>query len=196
MLVAATPWPAQFTRYLTPLTPILALGLVFFLLSARQRLPRRSGVALAGLVVALVIGMQLYSLLRAYRSGWVLVPAEASRVGGARMYFFDEKWHSYLEAIAWLRGRVAEGEVVAAATPQWAYIAGEYKSVMPPMEDDPGEAQRLMDTVPVRWAVVDSADVGEIVSRYLAPAIEAHSEKWTLVYEPPDGLARVYRRVP
>ena len=197
-LVCLTPWPQQFTRYLTPLTPILALALVVALAEVRSRLPLRSrwvSSALVAVVVGLVLVMQAYSLVRAFRSGWTYVPEGLTRVGGARIFFFDDPWVSYATAVDWLRGRAGEGDVVAACTPQWAYVAGEYKAVMPPMEDDPAEAQRLMDTVPVRYAIVDEADVGEITSRYLAPVIAAHPSKWRLVYTVLGTNTRVYERV-
>ena len=241
-LVCLTPWPVQFTRYLTPLTPILALAMLLFLDQLRHWLARRSPgvrvstsdgasgqhenareyaivhgpqrVAWAGrwignCLVAIVVGgillMQTYSLVRAYRSGWTHVPAELTRVGGGKLFFFDEKWQAYAEAVEWLRGRVQQGEVVAAATPQWAHVAGGFKSVMPPMEIDRIEAQRLLDTVPVRYAIVDDQDVGSIVSRYLAPAINAHPHRWRLVHEvvvprkddetQPPAKALIYERI-
>lgn len=216
-LVCLTPWPVQFTRYLTPLTPILVLALVMFLAQARQwlsgggmtpgapRAARITGGALIVLVVGLILAMQSYSLARAYRSGWKHVPSELTRVGGGKLFFFDEKWVAYAEAVDWLRTRAREADVVATASPQWVYVAGGFKTVMPPMEIDPAEAQRLLDTVPVRYAIVDDQDVGSIVSRYLAPAIAAHPQHWRLIHETsvareddtdlPPAKARIYERV-
>ncbi len=196
-LVCLTPWPQQFTRYLTPLTPVLALGLVTGLSLVRERLRSRYSLLGQTLVIALlgsVLLMQAYTLIRAYRSGWVQVPAADTRIGGGRMYFFDEAWQAYAKAMEWLRQEVQPGEVVALGTPQWGTIAGGFKAVMPPMEIDPAEAQRLMDTVPVRYAIVDEVDVGEITGRYLAPAIEAHPDLWVLVYTVPGSNTRIFRR--
>lgn len=216
-LVCLTPWPVQFTRYLTPLTPILALAMMMFLAQVTRwlsgggttpraaRSARITGGALIAMVVGLILAMQSYSLARAYRSGWILVPADLTRIGGGRLFFFDEKWVAYAEAVDWLRTRAEAGDVVATASPQWVYVAGGFKTVMPPMEIDPQEAQRLLDTVPVRYAIVDDQDVGSIVSRYLAPAIEAHPQHWRLIHETsvareddtdlPPARARIYERV-
>ena len=211
-MVALTPWPVQFTRYLTPLTPLLAICLVLFLctlrnwLAATHKTPRpaaettqakaaSSGTAVFVAVAAFIVGMQIYSLTRAYRSGWTLVPRDLTRVGGARLYFFDEKWMSYAEAVDWLSDRVEPGDIVTTSAPQWTYLAGGFMAVMPAMEIDRSEAQRLLDTVPVRYAIIDRADPGGVVARYLEPTIVANPEKWRLVFSSPDNRARIYERV-
>jgi hypothetical protein len=65
---------------------------------------------------------------------------------------------------------------------------------MPPFEKDAARAQRLLDTVPVRYLVIGK-DVVES-ERYTLPVVTAFADRWTLVYSTPIGGWNVYRRVP
>jgi len=65
--------------------------------------------------------------------------------------------------------------------------------VMPPMAHDPAEARRLLDTLPVRWVIVDELKFLDISERYARPAVEGETKDWRLVKT--IGGARIYRRV-
>ena len=61
-----------------------------------------------------------------------------------------------------LRARARAGDVVAATDPQWVYLRSGLKSVFPPFDLDPARAQRLLDSVPVTFLMVDEGDLQEI----------------------------------
>jgi hypothetical protein len=66
------------------------------------------------------------------------------------------------------------------------------RAVMPPMEVDPGKAERLLATVPVSYVVVDQFDFMDISRRYAAPAVAYDPTRWELVQRFNKTL--VYRR--
>ena len=57
-------------------------------------------------------------------------------------------------ALEWLRGR--PGDVVASAMPHWAHLLTGMKTVVPPFEQDPVRAEALLDSVPIRYIVMDA----------------------------------------
>jgi len=80
--------------------------------------------------------------------------------------------------------------------PHWAYLRTGVKAVLPPMETDREAANALLDSVPVRFVVLDELDYPRISQRYAAPAVEGQPARWRRVYETADGQARLYERVP
>ena len=66
--------------------------------------------------------------------------------------------------------------------------------MLPPFEPDVAEAERLLDSVPVAYLVIDELDFLDVSRRYGAPVVAAYPERWTLVYEAPEGGSRIYRR--
>jgi hypothetical protein len=84
--------------------------------------------------------------------------------------------------------------MVGTSTPHWIYLMTGLPSVMPPFEIDPGNAQRLMDAVPLSYLVVDSLEFVDVGRRYTMPVIEATPDRWEMVYRGAEGAPRIYRR--
>jgi hypothetical protein len=202
-LICTTPWPSQFGRYTAPLAPFLALAMVSLLRALAERLPLPRGAGRpavrSSLVLAaalLMIAKQSYSVARVEmaRAG----PGQAGRVGRdrppVRFFFYGQPWAGYDDALAWLKGHAESGEVVAATSPQQAFLETGLKAVMFPMEADPGEAQRLLDAVPVRYLIRDHLGISDISDRYAAPVLGAHPGLWERIYASPEGLTEIYRR--
>ena len=57
------------------------------------------------------------------------------------------------------------------------------------------QAQRLLDSVPVKYLVVDTLKYPGISQRYAAPLVAQHPEWWQRVYVSPGGQAAVYERI-
>jgi hypothetical protein len=189
VLIVATPFGGQFARYLLPLAPVTAAGLVGLLAGiggrARPRLVR--AVAAAGL--AAILAAETRTLTHAFR--WFYVPVAD---GTARVFFYDAAWRSHDAAIAWLGREAPRPAVVAAATPHRIYLATGLRAVLPPFEADVAEAARLLDGVPIDYLVLDELGFADFTRRYAAPVVTAYPERWTLVYGAPDSGSRIYRR--
>jgi hypothetical protein len=69
------------------------------------------------------------------------------------------------------------------------------RAILPPMEVDPAEATRLLHAVPVDYVIDDGLAFVDTSTRYVRPAIEQDLARWSLLYEDPDALTRIYRRV-
>jgi len=202
-LVCLTPWPSQFNRYLSPLTPFLALALVHLPIGLRQHALRhwslrgqRITLALSAAVIAGVLGLQAFSVMRVRRTYLSSEPVRWVRGGGseARFFFHGPPWRAFDESLAWLAQHAEPDSVVATTAPHWAYLQTGLKSILPPMELDTDLAQQLLDSVPVRYVIADQ-HVFLDTAKYIAGAVRANPDAWRLVHTASDGATRVYQRV-
>jgi hypothetical protein len=195
MLMSITPWAAQFPRYLAPLTPFLALALGG---TVHRLSGKRSGVArvlgsLAAVLVLVAIGMQAKALFVLYTRNSAVaeqVDRSGTRATG-RLFYYDRADRSFDESLTWLAAHAGPDAVVATSAPHTAFLRTGRKAVMPPMEADPAEAQRLLDSVPVDYLMIDELGFIELSRRYGEPVVHAHPAAWELVY---DRGVRIYQR--
>jgi hypothetical protein len=209
--VVVTPWPSQFGRYLAPMIPLLLIALALAVgwiasrvmrlaaqrseLSSAERERSPAGMAWVTAVLAVLIVAEGAGVFRMYRP---LVAAVRGRTPGAgemgRLFYFNDGWAMYESAADWLRVNAPKDAIIASGAPQWVYLKTGHKSVMTPMVIDPAEAQRLLDGVPVTYAIDDQVDIGSITSRYLRPILQRDGQRWQVVYVAPDGKTRVMQR--
>jgi hypothetical protein len=201
-LMCLTPWPQQFMRYLTPVTPFLALALIQLLVAFRAYSVRRWSVRLqkvALAIVVLVVGtvflLQAFAARRAYKAFYAHPPMHWARepIDGPRLFFYDKPWTTYEECLAWLSKHAKANAVIATTVPHWVYLHTGLKAVLPPMEIDPDLAQQLLDSVPITHAIVDQHRFLD-TSKYVQGAVERHPKLWTLAHTASDGQTRIYRR--
>ena len=202
-LMCVTPWPGQFTRYMTPLTPFLVLALLYALhpLTARTSSAtrwRRRTRAVVAAVIGLILVQQCYTMVKLFsKHHQVAVYRDAAgRSHEQRLFFYFDSWTQHEKAIEWLAQHARPGEMVGTSTPHWIYLMTSLPSVMPPFEIDAGRAQRLMDAVPLSYLVVDSLEFVDVGRRYTMPVIEATPDRWEMVYRGAGGAPRIYRRMP
>lgn len=200
-IIAMTPWPIQFVRYLVPLTPFLTLAVVLVLENTRARraasLPWRAAwVALLGVVM--LIGLQqlttLYRSMSKYPSPAVITDQHGKK-HQYRLFFYDRTWRLHDDGLDWLAQQARPGEIVATSTPHWAYLRTGLLSIMPPYEADPRRAAELLDQVPVTYLIVDQLSFLDVGRRYTLPAIHEAPNHWRLIYATNDSGPKIYRRV-
>jgi hypothetical protein len=197
-LMVATPWPGQFSRYLVPVTPVLALALLLAYMGARSERRRRWIATRAALATAitLVLVQQAYTLLKAFAKHHQ--PAEYVAADGRRhpyaLFFYDETWRDHDVALAWLAAHGDRRAVVVTSTPQWAYLKTGLQAVMPPYEPEAANAQGLLDGVPAGYLLVDNLSFLDVSRRYIRPVLEAYPDRWRLVYEAGSEGPRIYQR--
>jgi hypothetical protein len=202
VLTCLTPWPGQFARYLTPLTPLLALCLVQFLVRltdySRRRCNRKwrkLGSVFTWFVLVGVLSMEITTDLHGYLFRRHKAFAPAGQDNG-QLFYYDRAWFDFDAALEWLKTESHANDItVATSAPQWTYLKTGLKAVMPPMEADPTEAQRLLDSVPVGYVIVDELEFLDVTRRYAEPVIKRHPEQWQLVYVAPESATRIYSRV-
>ncbi|HUR93165.1 MAG TPA: hypothetical protein VMY76_01185 [Gemmatimonadales bacterium] len=202
-IIAITPWPIQFVRYLVPLTPFLTLALVSVLVWASAKAAaahawrwRVLQVVMIG-VVGLIVAQQAITLGRSMTKH--PTPAVYTDRLGARhdyrLFFYDRSWRLHDDGLDWLARQARPGEVVATSTPHWAYLRTGLPAIMPPYEADAALAGTLLDGVPVTYVVVDQLSFLDVGRRYTKPAIEREPDHWRLIYAVNDSGPRIYRRV-
>lgn len=191
VLMLLTPWPDQFGRYLMPLAPLTALGLVA--VAAAGAATWRHPLVRSALVVGIAGVLLFQSALVA-----ALFAAEhrPTFAGDQRLFFYGDAWRAQDEAIAWLATAAPPDAVVATSTPFRVWLATGRRAVFPPLEADPAAADRLLASVPADYLVVDDLRFIHIAitGRYAEPVVRAFPDRWTLVYGTAGTGSRVYRR--
>jgi len=196
-IIFITPWPAQFTRYLSPLAPFLALALAELLLRARRwslQRPESEAIRIITHATAtLAVAMQVTQLLMAFAL-WhepaTHVDARGTRADG-RLFYYDHRWQAFDTSLDWFRQHAVGEGVVATSAPHRIYLTTGLKAVLPPLEADTALAQRLLDSVPVRYVIVDDLTFTDMSRWYAGPVVQSRPDLWELVYA--EG-ARIYRR--
>ena len=65
---------------------------------------------------------------------------------------------------------------------------------MPPLEANPLQQQRLIDSVPVTYLVLDRMVMGGQFNEKLPAMVQAFPHHWSLVYSSRSGDTQVYKR--
>jgi hypothetical protein len=191
-LVAVTPWPPQLGRYLMPIAPLTACGLILVFANA-ARLASRTVQVGTGAAIGVLLSAQVLVLGVVFTERHQ--PVDPAVPGmPPRLFFYGPAWRRHDAALAWLGRTAPPDAIVATATPHRAYLVSGRRAVLPPFESDPEAAARLLADVPVDYLVVDGLDFLDVVRRYGAPAVAARPEGWRLVYEAAGG-PRIYARV-
>jgi hypothetical protein len=203
LAVCLTPWPAQWTRYWAPLAPFLALALLRFLLAIGQYtlhvLPQRMtwrSVVVLGPIIGLILTLQVFTLYDSYtrESGEAVVYDQQNQPTRYRLFYYNKQYRDLDAALDWLRAASDSGDVIAASMPHWTYLRTGRKTVMPPFERDPAKAQELLDSVPVRYVVVDKTGI-DFTRDYTLPLLRNSPQHWSLIYSRGDNELQIYQRI-
>jgi hypothetical protein len=201
-LIVVTPWPAQFSRYLVPLAPILALAFVWAPAEAARRAgeSKARGWRAASLVghtmIAFVLVQEVYTVYKLFTKHHqpAVMTDEGGNIHHYRLFFYDLPWRLHDEGLDWLARRKSDQAIIATSTPHLAYLRTGMRAVMPPYEIDSAKAAELLDGVPVTYLVVDQLSFLDVARRYAAPVPRAAAAQWPQVYTMSDSGPRIYRR--
>jgi len=190
-LVWVTPWPGQFTRYLMPLSPFLAVCGVLPLASTVNmslRMRQRWVITFARVFLACALVLALtaegYALLKAFRKRSkkeaIVIPQTGDK--GYRLFYHDDSWQAWEEAADWIGTHARSDAIVATTAPHLFYLRTGRLAVLPPMEPDPVHAGRLLEGVPVLYVIVDDLKFLDLSRRYARPAVKNDPMGWQLVH--------------
>lgn len=201
-LMCSTPWPDQFPRYLVPIAPFLVLSLFEVLLFIKTKIDKDffpkwkfTGAAFSASVLCLILIAQAYTVYSTYERD--LLPVAYYDKSGQkveyRQFFYYKPYRSLDESLDWLMLHGKPGYVVAGSWPHWIYLRTGLKAVLPPFELDAEKAQHLLDTVPVKYLLLEKDDfLG--TKRYVSPVLQNAQGGWKLVFSTPDGDLEIYER--
>jgi len=199
-LVCAASWPWQFPRYLAPATAVLAIAIIALIRGtiATLCLPgvaaRISQSAFVALICAIVVQQAFTVYLVYQRRNQVNYRTADGTRRQYHLFFFDHSWESFDDALDWLNAHARSNDVIAATTPEWVWLRIGRKSIFPPFDATPDREQAGLDSVPVRYIVVDSFPVLDVMARYVRPLVEKTNSDWRPVYIAPNNT--VFERVP
>jgi hypothetical protein len=114
----------------------------------------------------------------------------------ARLFYMNADWRAMEEAATWLRRNVPPDSRLITVMPHWTYLRTGLKAVQPPYVADAGAVQDLVDSVPADYAIVgpERNDEGDLMGRYLMPAVRKFPDRWSVVYQDQHTGLRVYQR--
>jgi hypothetical protein len=198
--ICATPFQSQFPRYLLPLYPFLALALFEFLawLTARVRLrwpavPAALAIAVPWTMLGVVGIHASIQALELYTEHYQPVSyAQQGRPVNYRLFYYGPGNTDVDAALDWLDRHSAASDVIATADPQWAYLRTGRRAVLPPFVLEGGEAQRLIDSVPVKYLITSIEPEG--YKRFTAPLLATNPQAWRRVWRGPNGVIVIYER--
>jgi hypothetical protein len=210
--LCATPWPEQFGRYLTPLGAFLDLALFLALQSllkppgcvALGRLQCAGRIfAICTLTTLAFIHTVVFSYTYLKQHPEVSYDNRRGRQIAYPLFNYTDAHRVFDKGLDWLMLRAKPGEVAACSMPSWAYLRTGLKSVMPPLVVDPAKAAALLDSVPVRYLIIDDG-LAVDTRRYTIPVVMHSPERWRLIYSASivqDGKRlkdrfQIYERVP
>ena len=206
LLIILTPWPGQFERYMAALVPFIAIAYILSLVSAYQWIPKNEGGPIfylqsSGLVVlaGAMIACQGVALTQLYTRTQDIV--EYTNVRGVtrpyRLLYYGKEWKDFDMAVGWLRDHHENTPAIGTSCPHLVYLALGSKAVMPPMEANVAQAQKLLDSVPVRFLIVYDDDIAHLNNpavRYAYPVVRAHPELWKRVFAVSNSKLEIYQR--
>lgn len=94
------------------------------------------------------------------------------------MFYYSRDDREIDQGIDWLRSEAGRDDIVAATDPEWVYLRTGFKSAIPPLELNSAAAERLIDTVPVHYIVVDEY----WYRRYTSSLITGNPNRWKCVW--------------
>jgi hypothetical protein len=198
--ICVTPFPEQFLRYLMPIAPVVVLAAVLFWKVLGSPVRGRPGgrwrslvrPPFAMLVLALSLEVFVVALVFAREHQPVAYVDRKGELVAYRKIFYDKWARGFDQAVDYVRAHALPTEVVSSGTPHWIHLRTGLKAVTPPFEADVTKAQRLLDSVPVRYLIV-GADAAS-TQRYMEPLVRSLPELWEKVFTAESGGWNVYRR--
>lgn len=201
-----TPFQKQFVRYLLPLYPFFALALFQLLAHWVKRepkfgstlLPRLARTVVAWSIVG-IIGVQEALTLRDL---YGLYHHDAAYAHGGqparhRLFFYAPAGKAFDDALDWLGPRADPADVVAATDAQWAHLRTGLKAVLPPFEADGKKAQLLVDTVPVKYLIVETKPqrlgLGAY-HRFTSALLRENPTEWERVWSSAEDTIEIHSR--
>jgi hypothetical protein len=151
---------------------------------------------LPGGVLALILTIEILTFVNLYaeRHPQALYQDANGQTVHYRMFYYDQGYRDLDVALDWLRARAKPSDIIAASMPHWAYLRTGRKTVMPPFERDPAKTQELLDSVPVRYVVVDKTGI-DFTRDYTLPLLRNAPQHWSLIYSSTDGELQIYQRI-
>jgi len=199
--VCTTPWPGQSPRYLAPTMPFLLLALLRFTQTlerwACRTLPRMNpygSEALSICTMSLVVLGALVCFRTTCRNFLDSTSYQDSRgiKTEYRLLHYPVEFTSVELAMLWLSAHAEPHSVVAASMPQWTYLNTGLKTVMPPLESNSFIAQKMLDSVPVTFLILDHMTMEHGFNEKFQRLVRDAPSKWIRVHS--EGGVSIYKR--
>jgi hypothetical protein len=190
--------PASFMyelpRYLAVFTPALTLALMNGIRFVRSMWPSRVVHIGVGSLLGIVVAVQIVVLaeLFVHDNREITYTDWRGHRLDYRLFTYDEIALGQDRAIAWLNEHAQPRDIVVSSSPHWIYLRTGLRAVMPPMDADAADVQRLLDAVPAAYVLVEGPK--SLGGEYVAPVVRQQSDQWELVVSDPEHDFEMYAR--
>ena len=195
--ICATPWHHQMPRYFMPLTPIFALALFSVLRWAIEWTHNSRVVQCAAVVLVtclLVEQVSTYIFVHHFHFSTGQIRDTRNRLVRFQYLYYFKAEAGLDDCLMWISHHAKPSDIVATTLPQRPYILTDLKTVMPPREIDPNKANLLLDTVPVRYLLLQNdVEPTDNTRPYMLRMVRSFPDRWRVVYGSQD--VQVYERV-
>jgi len=189
-MVCLTPWPEQFQRYLFPMASIFVLTTMLMARSiidfARQRDHHvYACVALAVVIFVPAMFVSSFTVYRTMASGLntVYFTDNAGKKVESRQVYYTAPWTALDDALDYVSQHASRDAIVSSTTPHGAFLRTGLKCILHPLEADRDREIDLLEAASVSYVITDELKYPGISQRYVAPALEKHPDRWTMVFE-------------
>jgi hypothetical protein len=199
--LGTSPWPQQTARYYAPMLPfffVAAFGCVVWLTALAMKVRYRAvrlGARAAAVYLALfvVAGSALAFVPSVNNYHYRTTYKDANGVDHPyTLVWYPPSFIAFHSALAWLKEHASPNEIVAVSMPHWTHLETGLKSVMTPFQEDPATAQRLLESVPATYVILETTGS---YNSHLPDQIRSAPDKWERVFASVPSGAEVYRRV-
>lgn len=179
-------WPWWGDRFFLTVAPLLWLTMLVALDGVSTFMTKSARAA--QIVAAVVVAVLLVGTLARVPAQWKLTRAW---LDGDEMAGYAGFWQDYFEASGWI-GRTDPEAVIAARKPTFAwYWSGGRPSMVYPFHRDVDRTWRFFHEQRITHLLVDP-----MTAKFLAPVLEAHTERVAVVHAGPERLVFVLRIEP
>lgn len=212
-MICFTPWPGQFLRYLSPITPFLLLLFFSALMAAEESSQMMHSHSLKTAfhffiygVIMIILVVESYATYRVFR-GKLTTARHYDQTGHeirSQLFYHDSAWRAFDLSAEWLKASASHNAIVCTSAPHLLYLKTGLQAVQPPFEPDPDYAQSLLDAVPVKYVIIDSIENPDVSRRYAYPVVQRKElsledkgppDLWKLVYTDPNKKVKIFQRV-
>jgi hypothetical protein len=201
LIACCAPWQ-QISRYLVPIAPLLVFSLltlferlsgITFLNANERRVVLWRVTICAALFVAASEQTASYFLAHFRYSTFQSYLEANGNVIRFRQFLYRTQDIELEDAAMWIKRHARQNDIVAAAMPEWIYLNTGLQTVMPPLESDPKKVRSLLESVPVRYLIVESSSkFGDSARDHVLPMVQRFVTDWPKVYMSRDGNVQVF----
>lgn len=176
-------WPDVWfsTRFMMPFIPFMILLVIWSLVLLAGRWSGRQGVAWGALLLLPLLYFYIkFTAIPDFDNQYTNYPLERAKVESSNPY--NPNWQRYFETAEWAKRNLPAGAVIACRKPLlYNYFSG-FATDYYPYEENTELLLRKLQEARADYVIIDQLGFTS-TSRYLVPAVQAHQDRFEVLYQ-------------